>query len=375
VADSRFIYDRTNCAYGADESTNVDMGVSVGWRDLYAADIELQWIDVSDVAPGEYYVAAGTDPDDVFDETDETNNGVAFSESTVIVPGYRPEPNQLPFKGVPISMTLAATPFADPSASTAAPIDKYFVTRGPAAFATLGTPRFEVARPPAHGTVALNAQTGAATYTRTDDFPGTDTFEYTVYDTGSDYPRAKPTATVSIVGPQTPAAEIFGDVEPTDVFHDDITWLFAQGITKGCTATTFCPDDPVTRAQLATFLVRSLHLAPSSVDAFGDDDGSIHEADIQALAATGITRGCAPTLYCPDQPVTRAQMASFLTRAAGLDPSTVDAFGDDDGSIHEADIQALAATGITRGCAPDLYCPDQSVTRAQMAAFLHRAFG
>jgi hypothetical protein len=53
----------------------------------------------------------------------------------------------------------------------------------------------------------------------------------------------------------------------------------------------------------------------------------------------------------------------------------VDAFGDDDGSIHEADIQALAATGITRGCAPDLYCPDQSVTRAQMAAFLHRAFG
>jgi hypothetical protein len=66
-------------------------------------------------------------------------------------------------------------------------------------------------------------------------------------------------------------------------------------------------------------------------------------------------------------------MASFLTRALALPASTQDAFGDDEGLMHEADINAVAAAGIAGGCAAGRYCPGSSVTRGQMAAFLHRA--
>ena len=113
---------------------------------------------------------------------------------------------------------------------------------------------------------------------------------------------------------------------------------------------------------------------------FTDTAGSVHEADIRAIAARGITLGCNPegTRYCPDQPVTRAQMASFLTRALELTPPTdPDAFTftDTTGNYHQADIRAIAARGITLGCNPEgtRYCPDQPVTRAQMASFLARA--
>jgi hypothetical protein len=68
-------------------------------------------------------------------------------------------------------------------------------------------------------------------------------------------------------------------------------------------------------------------------------------------------------------------MASFLVRALSLPASVVDAFTDDNGSIHEADIQALAAAGITFGCGGSRFCPTTAVARGQMAAFLYRALG
>jgi hypothetical protein len=111
---------------------------------------------------------------------------------------------------------------------------------------------------------------------------------------------------------------------------------------------------------------------------FGDDDGSVHEASIEAIADVGITLGCNPPvndLYCPDRAVTREQMATFLTRALDL-PAGSAVFTDTAGSVHEANISALAAAGITQGCNPpvnDMFCPDKSVTRAQMATFLTRA--
>jgi hypothetical protein len=113
---------------------------------------------------------------------------------------------------------------------------------------------------------------------------------------------------------------------------------------------------------------------------FTDDDGSIHEGAIEAIAAEGITKGCNPpanTLYCPSSTVTRGQMAAFLVRALNLADRLDNPFTDDDGSIFEADIERLAAAGITKGCNPptnDQYCPDGQVTRGQMAAFLVRAF-
>ena len=113
---------------------------------------------------------------------------------------------------------------------------------------------------------------------------------------------------------------------------------------------------------------------------FDDDDGSIHESNIEALAAAGITLGCSSdgTLFCPGDPVTREQMASFLTRGLQLAPAPSAGFLDVvPGSVHAANIDSLAAAGITLGCSPDgsLFCPGDPVTREQMASFLVRGLG
>ncbi len=114
---------------------------------------------------------------------------------------------------------------------------------------------------------------------------------------------------------------------------------------------------------------------------FVDDDGNLHEGHIEAIAFEGITQGCDPAdleLYCPDRTVTRDQMASFLVRALDLPMATIDRFDDDDGSIHEDDNDALAEAGITYGCDSGdarRFCPWTAVTREQMASFLVRAFG
>ena len=161
----------------------------------------------------------------------------------------------------------------------------------------------------------------------------------------------------------------------TSPFAADIAWIYDEAITTGCGIDLFCPAGIVDRASTASFLVRALALPPSATDFFTDDETSTHEADINALAAAGITTGCGPTTYCPTRAVTRAQMASFLVRTLDLPTTTKDFFTDDDTSTHEADINALAAAGITTGCGPTTYCPASPVLRGQMAAFLHRAFG
>jgi spore germination protein YaaH len=171
----------------------------------------------------------------------------------------------------------------------------------------------------------------------------------------------------------------FGDVPFTDVrfnqFLHDIRWLTESGITTGCGGGFFCPAQPVTRAQMASFLSRALALPPPAGDHFDDDAGSPHEADINRVREAGISTGCGPRIFCPSQPVSRAQMASFLARALGLPDAGHDFFADDAGSPHEADINRLAAAGIATGCGAGTFCPGSPVTRDQMAAFLHRALG
>jgi SpoIID/LytB domain protein len=152
-----------------------------------------------------------------------------------------------------------------------------------------------------------------------------------------------------------------------------IVRLAAADITTGCAADRFCPGAPVTRAQMASLLVRALRLPAASVDAFSDDDGSVHEADINALARAGLINGCTSTEVCPGQPLTRAQMASLLVRALRLPAASVDAFSDDDGTAHEDSINRLAAAGITGGTANRRFRPGATVTRAQLASFVVRA--
>ena len=160
------------------------------------------------------------------------------------------------------------------------------------------------------------------------------------------------------------------------LFEADTEWMAAQGITQGCGPGLYCPDDFVTRGQMAAFLVRALGYTDNGGgNLFGDDNGSIFEDDIDKLATAGVTQGCGPGLYCPDAFVTRGQMAAFLSRALNLPDGAVNTFVDDDGSIFEADIAKIAEAGITKGCTADgsKFCPNDQVTRGQMAAFLRRA--
>ncbi len=191
-------------------------------------------------------------------------------------------------------------------------------------------------------------------------------------------------AALLVVGPASAlAATDFVDVPSGHTFETDINWLSDQGITRGCNPPAndrFCPDQSVTRGQMAAFLVRALSLTASGSHQFTDDDNSVFEDDIEKLAEAGITLGCNPptnTHFCPDSAVTRGQMAAFLVRALSLtDDGGGNNFSDDNGSVFEADIAKLAAAGITLGCNPPTnshYCPDDAVTRGQMAAFLRRA--
>ena len=156
-------------------------------------------------------------------------------------------------------------------------------------------------------------------------------------------------------------------------FAADIAWLYSTGITEGCWPELFCPLRLVSRAQMASFLARALNLPAATSDFFTDDETSPHEADINRIAAVGITLGCRPGSFCPELAVSRQEMASFLARAFALPDATTDFFTDDEASPHEADINRIAAAGITTGCAAGSYCPTAYVTREQMAAFLHRA--
>lgn len=158
-----------------------------------------------------------------------------------------------------------------------------------------------------------------------------------------------------------------------------ISRIAAAGITVGCDATgrRFCPDATVTRGQMATFLTRAFALPASTTDHFVDDDAAWYEGPANSLADSGITKGCNTqgTLFCGADDVTRGQMAAFLTRALALPPASADYFDDDAGRFYEDAANRMYESGVTQGCGNRRYCGDNAVTRAQMATFLTRALG
>jgi S-layer homology domain len=165
----------------------------------------------------------------------------------------------------------------------------------------------------------------------------------------------------------------FTDIADSN-FRDDIVWMAEEGITTGCSETKFCPDEHVRRDQMATFLRRAERLPAASQDWFTDDSTNPHQDSINRVADAGITRGCETNRYCPKRVITRSQMASFVAAALNLPATSRDYFTDDNTSAHEDAINRIAAAGITTGCGGGRFCPWGEVTRAQMAAFLHRAY-
>lgn len=169
------------------------------------------------------------------------------------------------------------------------------------------------------------------------------------------------------------------DVPPAGVHTSSIDCIAWWGVTAA-QASGYAPTELVTRGQMASFLRRVVESTagplPAGRDAFPDDTGSVHEPAIDALAAAGALGGYADGLYRPDEPVNRAQMATFLTRiaerVAGPLPVTADFFGDDDGGTHETSIDKAAGSGIAGGTAEGRYSPDGLVRRDSMASFLAR---
>ena len=166
-----------------------------------------------------------------------------------------------------------------------------------------------------------------------------------------------------------------------NIFENAITWLAQEEITLGCNPpsnTNFCPNDNVTRGEMAVFLSRVLDLPPPSGDHFGDDAGMFYEGAANRLFEAGITEGCGTDRYCGEQFLPREQMAAFLARTLGLPATGVDYFVDDAGSQFEGAINKIAEAQTTVGCNPptnDRFCPRDFVTRGQMAAFFKRAWG
>ncbi|MBI5293979.1 MAG: S-layer homology domain-containing protein [Chloroflexi bacterium] len=180
---------------------------------------------------------------------------------------------------------------------------------------------------------------------------------------------------------------VFADVPVGYWAISHIESLYANGITGGCTVSplNYCPANPVTRAQMAVFLLKAMYgAAYVPADATGTIFNDVPASNpfakwIEQLAAEGITGGCGGGNYCPNTPVTREQMAVFLLVAEHgtgyTPPAATGVFADVPASNGFAPwIEALAAEGITGGCGGGNFCPKTIVTRAQMAVFLVTAF-
>ena len=164
------------------------------------------------------------------------------------------------------------------------------------------------------------------------------------------------------------------------VHADAIQAIRQHSITEGCgDGFYFCPDDVVTRAATATFIRRALGLEEVDGNRFSDvPPGHTHSGSIYAIAELGITSGCGDgSRYCPDDPTSRGAMAVFLARALELEADDVetDRFADvPETHPFRSAIHAIAERGITVGCGEGFFCPEAPVTRGEMATFLARAF-
>jgi D-alanyl-D-alanine carboxypeptidase/S-layer homology domain len=158
-------------------------------------------------------------------------------------------------------------------------------------------------------------------------------------------------------------------------FEADIAWLSANGITTGCRADRFCPDDSLTRAQGATMIWRmSGSPAASAPATFTDVPPDQWFSDAIAwMVDNGVTTGTTPTTFSPDDPLTRAQFVTFLWRLKGRPEAEPGQFTDVSPSGFAADAVGWAVdVGVTNGTSPTTFTPQADTTRGQTAAFLRR---
>lgn len=184
-------------------------------------------------------------------------------------------------------------------------------------------------------------------------------------------------ATFEEIEPEQPVVKNpFVDVKAGDYFYDAVLWAVENGVTSGTSATTFSPNAPCTRAQAVTFLWRAAGSpAPKSMNSFADVPADAYYAKAVAWAVeNGITSGTGGGKFSPNATCTRAQIVTFLYRAAGSPAvSGGSVFSDVKAGAYYADAVTWAANkGITGGIGNGLFGSDNNCTRAQIVTFLYR---
>lgn len=228
-------------------ATSLDMGVSAGWRDVYDQSLTFQWVDVTNTAPGLYWVAAEADPDNVIRERDE-NNPIAFSNTPVTVPGYTPQP------------VGATVDYQKPKAITLA-------SRG---FGGVSGVAYRIETLPQHGT--LNVTTGQdltnpnIVYTPKPGYGGPDSFTYSAQDTASSFPATRATAAVTLSVGADPSTAVGISGAPGALFTGVGAKLSAQVIGNPNKAVRWSVNGRVGGSStVGTVTASGLYIAPARV--------------------------------------------------------------------------------------------------------------
>ena len=253
------VYINSNfCHQNNPNASSITMGVSAGWRDRYGASLALQWVNVSDVQPGVYWLAAEIDTDNVVAELDETNNDPAYASSSSTVPGY-----------VATAVNAGTVPTGADSS----------ITLTSQSFGSPGSRRFRIESLPAHGSLRSGATVlavgseisgSSVTYRPAGGYSGPDSFTFSANDSSSQFPRTPAAASVSMTLGQAPsqtAVAISGAPASLDIATSaqltaavtdgppGVTWA-VNGVTGGNTT-------------VGTVTTSGLYQAPASVPAAG----------------------------------------------------------------------------------------------------------
>ena len=171
----------------------------------------------------------------------------------------------------------------------------------------------------------------------------------------------------------------FTDMPKNQDFVDAITWAIEKGVTAGTSGTTFSPDQGCTRAQIVTFLWRAAGKPDVPVSgAFSDMPGTPDfQKAISWAVSNGVTTGTGGGKFSPGKGCTRAQIVTFLWRAAGKpDVPVTSAFSDmPSNPDFQKAISWAVANGVTTGTGGGKFSPDKTCTRAQAVTFIHRVQG
>jgi|GEM_PF-3027234 len=245
------------CGQNEPTRSSLTMGVSAGWRDLYHRYLAFQWVDVSNVQPGTYWVAAEIDTNNVIAESDEGNNGRAFAASSSTVPGYRAK-----------AVTAPAVPFGGSGT----------VTLAADSFGSPGARRFRIQSLPANGqlrsgttTLGANAViTGdSVTYVPNAGYSGPDSFTFSAFDSTSPYPRTPASATASVTVGSTQQASVAISGAPQTLVTGASATLTAT-VSNATGGVTWSVDGVQGgNATVGTITTGGVYTAPASVPPAG----------------------------------------------------------------------------------------------------------